>query len=172
MSDCTIRPSNNTILWDINTFFGKCRVQIAKLLQDHPSHLHFATDAWISPNHLAFLYGQFILSMKVPCYVFSWIYLSFQKYNLHHSNPLIISSSFFFQSHTGVTMAMAFQKMLKLFGLTEKIYVVVISRKFLIKYYEYSFDYLIIIVNQIRLTCYLVYSTLCFLYRTQTYGTY
>ena len=39
----------------------------------------------------------------------------------------------------------------------------VISRKFLIKYYEYSFDYLIIIMNQLRLTCYLVYSTVCFL---------
>ena len=28
-------------------------------------------------------------------------------------------------------------------------------------YYEYSFDYLIIIMNQLRLTCYLVYSTVC-----------
>ena len=37
----------------------------------------------------------------------------------------------------------------------------VISRKFLIKYYEYSFDYLIIIMNQPRLTLYLVYSTVC-----------
>ena len=37
----------------------------------------------------------------------------------------------------------------------------VISWKFLIKYYEYSFDYLIIIMNQLRLTCYLVYSTVC-----------
>ena len=34
----------------------------------------------------------------------------------------------------------------------------VISRKFLIKYYEYSFDYLIIIMNQLL---YSVYSTVC-----------
>ena len=40
---------------------------------------------------------------------------------------------------------------------------IVISWKFLIKYYEYSFNYLIIIMNQLRLTCYLVYSTVCFL---------
>ena len=39
--------------------------------------------------------------------------------------------------------------------------VCVISRKFLIKYYEYSFDYLIIIMDQLRLTCYLVYRTVC-----------
>ena len=39
--------------------------------------------------------------------------------------------------------------------------VVVISRKFLIKYYEYSFDYPIIIMDQLRLMCYLIYSTVC-----------
>ena len=37
----------------------------------------------------------------------------------------------------------------------------VISRKFLIKYYEDSFDYLIIIMDQLRLTRYLVYRTVC-----------
>ena len=37
----------------------------------------------------------------------------------------------------------------------------VISWKFLIKYYEYSFNYLIIIMNQLQLTLYLVYSTVC-----------
>ena len=37
----------------------------------------------------------------------------------------------------------------------------VISQKFLIKYYEYSFDYLIVIMNQLWLTLYLVYSTVC-----------
>ena len=37
----------------------------------------------------------------------------------------------------------------------------VISQKFLIKYYEYSFDYLIITMNQLRLTSYLVYSMVC-----------
>ena len=42
----------------------------------------------------------------------------------------------------------------------------VISRKFLIKYYKYSFDYLIIIMNQLRLTLYLVYSTVCSLLDT------
>jgi hypothetical protein len=31
----------------------------------------------------------------------------------------------------------------------------------ILKYYEYSFDYLIIIMNQLRLMCYLVYSTVC-----------
>ena len=42
----------------------------------------------------------------------------------------------------------------------------VISQKFLIEYYEYSFDYLIIIMNQLQLTLYLVYSTVCSLLDT------
>ena len=82
----------------------------------HPSRcLQIMVDSW---------HRQFILSMKVQCYVFFWIYLSFQKYILHNYNPLIVSSNFFFQSHTRVAMAMAFQKMLKQFSLTEKIHVV------------------------------------------------
>ena len=42
----------------------------------------------------------------------------------------------------------------------------VISWKFLIKYYEYYFDYLIIIMNQLQLTLYLAYSTVCSLLDT------
>jgi antibiotic biosynthesis monooxygenase (ABM) superfamily enzyme len=48
-------PSNNTIFRDINASFEKCQDRIAKLLQEHPGHLHFATDAWTSPNHRAFV---------------------------------------------------------------------------------------------------------------------
>jgi hypothetical protein len=48
-------PSNRTISRDINASFLKCHDRVAKLLQDHPGQLHFATDAWTSPNHCAFL---------------------------------------------------------------------------------------------------------------------
>ena len=46
----------------------------------------------------------------------------------------------------------------------------VISRKFLIKYYEYSFNYLIIIMSQLQLTWYLVYSTVCSLPDTELWN--
>ena len=46
----------------------------------------------------------------------------------------------------------------------------VISRKFLIKYYEYSFDYLIIIMSQLRITRYLVYSMVCSLLDTDLWN--
>jgi hypothetical protein len=48
-------PSNKTISRDINASFEKCQERIAKLLQEHPSHLHFATDTWTSPNHHVFI---------------------------------------------------------------------------------------------------------------------
>jgi hypothetical protein len=48
-------PSNRTISRDIDASFLKCRDRVAKLLQDHPGQLHFATDAWTSPNHRAFV---------------------------------------------------------------------------------------------------------------------
>jgi hypothetical protein len=48
-------PSDDTISRDIKTSFEKCWVRIAKLLQDHPGCIHFAMDAWTSPNHRAFV---------------------------------------------------------------------------------------------------------------------
>jgi hypothetical protein len=65
-------PSNFTISRDINATFEKCQQHIAKLLQvclsinnictvtnyipqEHPGRVHFATDAWTSPNHRAFV---------------------------------------------------------------------------------------------------------------------
>ena len=48
-------PLNNTIFQDIQVSFKKCWDYIAKLLQEHPGCLHFATDTWTSPNHHAFV---------------------------------------------------------------------------------------------------------------------
>lgn len=50
-----VLPSNTTISRDIKASFEKCRERVAKLLQEHPGRLHFATDAWTSPNHRAFI---------------------------------------------------------------------------------------------------------------------
>ena len=47
--------SNQTISQDISASFLKCHNCVAKLLQDHPGQLHFATDTWTSPNHHTFV---------------------------------------------------------------------------------------------------------------------
>ena len=57
-------PSNRTISRDIHASFLKCQDRIAKLLWDHPRLLHFATDAWTSPNHRAFLVWTVHLEYK------------------------------------------------------------------------------------------------------------
>ena len=48
-------PSQSTVARDVATSFEKCQARISKLLQEHPGRLHFATDAWTSPNHRDFV---------------------------------------------------------------------------------------------------------------------
>jgi hypothetical protein len=65
-------PGCRTVSRDIEESFAKCKERIGKLLkvrvpfycftlslhylyQDHPGRLSFATDAWTSPNHRAFV---------------------------------------------------------------------------------------------------------------------
>ncbi|KAJ7822169.1 hypothetical protein B0H14DRAFT_2370896, partial [Mycena olivaceomarginata] len=48
-------PKNRTVSRDIQASFAKCKNTIDNLLQEHPGQLSFATDAWTSPNHRAFV---------------------------------------------------------------------------------------------------------------------
>jgi hypothetical protein len=44
-----------TVSRDIKNSFVKCRQHIGNLLREHSGLVHFATDAWTSPNHRAFV---------------------------------------------------------------------------------------------------------------------
>ncbi|TDL29001.1 hypothetical protein BD410DRAFT_695207, partial [Rickenella mellea] len=48
-------PSAKTVSRDVKEVFVKARQRIAKMLQEHDGSLSFATDAWTSPNHKAFI---------------------------------------------------------------------------------------------------------------------
>ncbi|EIW62756.1 uncharacterized protein TRAVEDRAFT_113015, partial [Trametes versicolor FP-101664 SS1] len=48
-------PSPSTITRDIKFLFGKTHERLAQILQDYEGRLSFATDAWTSPNHRAFV---------------------------------------------------------------------------------------------------------------------
>ncbi|KAF8231528.1 hypothetical protein L208DRAFT_1000847, partial [Tricholoma matsutake] len=48
-------PCPNTVQCDIKAAYMKCHEHISKLLQDHPRHVHFTTDAWMSTNHHVFV---------------------------------------------------------------------------------------------------------------------
>jgi len=94
-------PSPNTVQRDVKAAYEKCQECISKLLQDHPGHLHFTTDAWMSTNHHAFV---------------TW------TVHLEHNGTMLAFLLDIIEvpeSHTGVALARAFQKMLETFGLQD-----------------------------------------------------
>ncbi len=48
-------PSPSTVARNIKVIYTKCREKIARLLQEYEGELSFATDAWSSPNHRAYI---------------------------------------------------------------------------------------------------------------------
>lgn len=48
-------PSASTVSRDIKVIYKKMREKIARILQEYEGELSFATDAWTSPNHRAFV---------------------------------------------------------------------------------------------------------------------
>ncbi|KAF8221742.1 hypothetical protein L208DRAFT_1062671, partial [Tricholoma matsutake] len=69
-------------------------------LKEHPGHVHFATNAWTSPNHRAFV---------------AW------TVHLHHEGHILtflLNIMEVPESHTGDALARAFHKMLVEHGLT------------------------------------------------------
>jgi hypothetical protein len=115
-------PSPDTILRDIKASFDKCQERVARLLQvcqfnvlclyfvadllpgqEHTGRLHFATDAWTSPNHRAFV---------------AWM-VHFEYEGVMMSFLLDIIEVP--ESHSGATLGKAFQTMLERFGLEKKV---------------------------------------------------
>jgi hypothetical protein len=92
-----------TAACNIKTIVEGSHEKIKKLLIDHPGCLHFATDAWMSPNHQAFV---------------AW------TVHFKHDGHML---TFFLnvvevtQSHTRSTFAAAFQKMFIEYGIQEKV---------------------------------------------------
>ncbi|KAI0282629.1 hypothetical protein BC826DRAFT_896543, partial [Russula brevipes] len=51
----TAIPTRRTVSRDIEAAFHKCQSRIDCILKEHSGKIHFATDAWTSPNHRAFV---------------------------------------------------------------------------------------------------------------------
>jgi hypothetical protein len=96
-------PSPNTVRRDVKATYLRCREQICKVLQKHPGRVHFATDAWTSTNHHAFV---------------AWtVHLEYNGTMLAFLLDIVDVP----ESHTGVALAKAFQRMLKTFGLQDRV---------------------------------------------------
>ncbi|KAF8173556.1 hypothetical protein K438DRAFT_1610677, partial [Mycena galopus ATCC 62051] len=48
-------PSRRTVARDLNVAYEHCSGRVKTLLEEYPGRLSFATDAWTSPNHRAFV---------------------------------------------------------------------------------------------------------------------
>ena len=94
----------NTVRRDVKAAYAKCRDRITKLLQNHPGRIHIATNAWTSTSHRAFV---------------AW------TAHLEHEGCML---TFLLdivevpESHTGVALAKAFQKMLEGYKLNNKVH--------------------------------------------------
>jgi hypothetical protein len=114
-------PSPWTVSRDIHASFKKCRDRISMLLKEHPGRVHFATDAWTSPNHCAFV---------------AWtVHLEHEG----HMVTFLLDIVEVPESHTGVALANAFQAMLERSGLENKVrvsrFIITISDNHLTRYY-------------------------------------
>ena len=96
-------PSPNTVRRDVKAAYLKSRERIVKLLREHPGRVHFATDAWTSTNHHAFVAWTVHLEYKGAMLAFLLDIVDVPE------------------SHTGVALAQAFQRMLETFGLEDRV---------------------------------------------------
>ncbi len=135
----TVVPSVSTVTQDIHVSFAKCHEKIGKLLKvsaksqclppfqaslinhkEYSGHLHFATDAWTSSNHRAFIVWTVHLQHEGKMLVFLLDIVEVPKVGF----PTFLNIHLLlmiFESHTGVVLANAFQEMLECFGLEEKV---------------------------------------------------
>jgi hypothetical protein len=96
-------PSPTTVSRDVKHVFVKARCRIAQMLQGYDGALSFATDAWTSPNHKAFIAVtvHYELEGSPICLLLDLVEVA--------------------TSHSGVNLAAAFAKILDDFGIGDKV---------------------------------------------------
>jgi hypothetical protein len=96
-------PSATTVGRDVKMVFAKSRSRIAKMLQSYPGKLNFATDAWTSPNHKAFIAIT--------------VHIELDGEPLSFLLDIIEVA----RSHSGFNLAVAFAGVLESFGIEHKV---------------------------------------------------
>ena len=97
-------PSEHTVSRDVKQAFVHARKRVAKMLQEYEGQLNFATDAWTSPNHKAFV--------------------AFTVHFAHEGTPfsMLLDLVEVAMSHSGVNLAATFAKVLEDFGISDKVW--------------------------------------------------
>jgi hypothetical protein len=96
-------PSPATVARDVKHVFISMRSMLATKLKAHDGCLNFATDAWTSPNGRAFVAVTAHYEMNgIP-------------------SMLLLDIMECARSHTGSNLASTFEKILKEFGISDKV---------------------------------------------------
>ena len=97
-------PSEYTVSRDVKQAFVHARKHVAKMLQEYEGQLNYATDAWTSLNHKAFV--------------------AFTVHFVHDGAPIsmLLDLVEVAMSHSGVNLAVAFAKVLEDFGISDKVW--------------------------------------------------
>jgi hypothetical protein len=96
-------PSPETVSRDVKKVFVRCRQRIAKMLQEHDGVLNFATDAWTSPNHKAYVA----------------VTVHFEEKGVPIS--MLLDLVQVATNHSGINLAAVFAKILEDFGISDKV---------------------------------------------------
>jgi hypothetical protein len=96
-------PSATTVSRDVKKVFINVRKRMAKMLQEYEGDLNFATDAWTSPNHKAFIA----------------VTVHFEANGVPMS--ILLDLVEVAESHSGMTLAAVFARILDDFGVSEKV---------------------------------------------------
>jgi hypothetical protein len=96
-------PSPTTVSRDVRKVFANTQKHIANMLQEYEGALSFATDAWTSPNHRAFIAMtvHFEQDGEPVCLILDVVKVA--------------------MSHSGANLAAAFAKILDEFGVSDKV---------------------------------------------------
>ena len=97
-------PSEQTVSCDVKHAFVHARKRVANMLQEYKGQLNYATDAWTSPNHKAFV--------------------AFTVHFAHEGTPLsmLLDLVEVAKSHSGINLAATFAKVLEDFGISDKVW--------------------------------------------------
>jgi len=96
-------PSPMTVSQDVKKVFVNVCRRLAKMLQEHPGDLNFATDTWTSPNHKAF--------------VAITVHFEIKGVLMHLLLDLVEVA----ESHSSTMLAAEFVNVLKEFGISDKV---------------------------------------------------
>lgn len=115
-------PSASTLARDTKGIFGRSRNRMAGLLREYEGKLSFATDAWTSPNHRAFVAVTVHLEVKGEplCMLLDIVEVSKVSTHFVCMHEHIVDAGVR-QSHNGVNLAKAFADILQEFGIEKKV---------------------------------------------------